>query len=142
MRSGHANSKGGYYHDRNPLTVYRTYDAAGVVPHAEASFGSYVIPANRRALLQEFSVSILRDGAANAQGEVWARLFVIPAAGGTYGVAHWRMMGIALWNYSQVVTPFNLLFQPGDIILHTTLDGCTGGTLAWKVSVRYTEFDA
>lgn len=130
------------WYDRNPASKADIWTGAGVAPHAATTRKTYTCPAGKKAMVEVLELSVIRETAATTVGTAQAYVTITPSGGSA-------IVCIAAWIRTNTVADRNdaflgasMLLFPGDRIDLMTLDLSTGGTCAYFVCYKITEFDA
>lgn len=129
------------YYDRNAATALVGFSLGGVAPHGTTVRAGYTVPTNKKSFLDSLWMDIIRDGATATFGTVLVRLNYSPFGGGAAIMFQtFQNQGTALVE-SQTVLPQFGYMSPGDSFTLTTSDASIGGTNAFNVNAKKTEFD-
>jgi hypothetical protein len=127
------------YWDRSPVPIIQSYDTTGVAPHGLANRSSYTVPTGKRSIIDAVSVGLEQDAAASAAGfarasvvyqEIGDTRYLVQAV--TYEVAvgtrdHWHLSQCGL-------------MLAGEVVRIRSIDGKTGGTMAYHAHFKLLEF--
>lgn len=132
------------YYDRNPLTIALSSQVAATVPHSATVRETYTVPAGRKAYLESVQCSIVRRTAATAAGRPMAYCALIPSGQGssTPLQAFLDLSQNVAADRQDLTLSSSMQLGAGDRIDLATLDDSTGGTVAYFLAAKLTEFDA
>lgn len=130
------------WYDRNPLSVFKSFNLAAVAPHVNTVRWTYTVPAGRKAMIESVMIETFRDAVAGAAGLFigFIRYAVGGAGGDAYVVA--RSNANTLGAESRINESQGGIMFAGDVLTGETVDGSTGGTVLYMVNAKITEFDA
>ncbi len=124
------------YFDRSPLTVIRSYTAAGVSPHSATVRDTYTVPNGRVLYLAYFMGILMRVATATM-----ASLAMISLQIGNTAVVNVPLRSSAIGDYSSVNTPIGIFLPAGTTVRIVTSDLSNLGALNYDVSWLGVEFD-
>lgn len=142
MRAHHLQQTRPQWYDRNPLTIGLAYLANGIAPHGQTQRVTYTAPALRKAILEASTGSALRETVAAPAALVRVTL------AGTYDAAtiayqpFVQFLSNIVGDQAGYSTSQQALMNPGNNFRGFTEDTSTGGTIAYCVSAKITEYDA
>lgn len=125
------------WYDRNPSTQNIYYTGSGVAPHGMTSRASYTVPTGKKAFVGGAVGDILRRAAAGTVSEVYA----------FYSIGGVNLMAISHFNNTaghaeRGAGLTSSVALAGTTLAISTIDGSTGGTMNYYLSVAIMEFSA
>jgi hypothetical protein len=128
------------WYDRNALSKHAHLDASGA-PHAATLRLTYVVPKDRKAMLELVQLSIKRLTAAATESDILAYL-IITTNGESSRILTSRIVTNNVGDSEKCEVGGTIMLNFGDRIDIYTFDGSTGGTIRYFLSYKVTEFDA
>ena len=127
------------YWDRSPTVIIQNSDLTAIAPHGLANRSSYTVPTGKRTMIDSVTAGLEQETLATTAG--FARSSVVYQETGdlrylvqavTYEVAagtrdHWHLSQCGL-------------MLAGEVIRIRTIDGKTGGTMAYHAHFKLLEF--
>lgn len=140
MRGGNPVTSRPAWYDRNPVSQGEHYTSAQVGPHAETTRQTYTVPAATRTRVTTGNVSVQRDNASTALGDLEAWVEVTPSGGAAFRACSviLRNNGVNLIASAQFT---GLDLGPGDTLALKTSDDSTGGSAAYSLAWAGTEYN-
>lgn len=128
------------YYDRTPTFLTKRYEATLIAPHVQAVRWTYTVPANKRAVLQEAHIFIVRSGVAIGADYAEAQLSI--QSGGIFS----RFIHVAFIDNTggkafYTDTQTTIYLDTGQIMQAITADASNGGTLDYYVNAFIMEYD-
>ena len=130
------------WYDRNAVSLADSIDN-DYPPHEVATrIETYIVPKNKKAMVELLLCNLQREEAASAEGHALAYFTLVPKDGvtktlliasiyqKTVGVKDGRAIG------------GTLVLHEGDALTGLTADGATGGTIRYQMGYKISEFDA
>lgn len=128
--------RGMEWFDRNPKLVGAWYVDDDIAPHASTTVETYVVPADRLALVSVLDIDIVRSAATTTLKRAMGRIVVSGAL--AFSCFHWND---TVGHRESKASNSNLVLQSGESIQIVTEDLSTGGTLDYRISMPLIEFD-
>lgn len=130
------------WYDRNPVHIARNYAASGVAPHGSTQRWTYTVPAGKKAFIEHTVLHAFRNTAAAPVGEVNLAIVVTPAAAAAVEYTIRRFFNNTVGAEIQSEASQGGILLAGDAIEARTSDASTGGSMAYNINAKMTEFDA
>ena len=127
------------YYDRNAVSVVQSYNAV-VAPHTTTSRWAYTIASGKKALIEYGQQYTYRKTVATTSLEFQA--YTLLTVGGTDYVFLARPVvdnTVAGGNNLQVTTQATI--YAGEVLTAYTYDQCTGGTISFGITYKFTSYD-
>lgn len=131
------------WYDRNPKSVGKEFDLSVNDSHNWITRLSYIVPTDRKCIVEALSINALRTGAALGNNETTIRWRHTPYGGSDTLVQTINMYGntvgdLVHWTLGGTIT----LFAGDEIFLNTTELPNDGGAISFECGFKGTEFDA
>ena len=130
------------WYDRNPKSVFKRYVATDVAPHALTERWSYTVPKGRKAFVEYLAASAVRITAAGPQGLVTACIDLGIPGPTALSLMAAQVMTNNVGDKDRVNIGQSLTLEAGDVLKASSTDLSTGGTMAYRLVAKITEFDA
>jgi len=142
MRTGQPIISRPAWYDRNPTVRVAFYNAISVTPHAVAERLSYTCPAGKKAMVELLSCRITRQTVATADGFPISEFSLTPSGRTETFILIAQIFVNTVGEKAMVDVGSALTLLAGDVLKGKTGDISTGGTCAYHLAYKITEFDA
>jgi len=130
------------WYDRNPVNRAIDYNASAVGPHAVTDRATYTVPAGKKALVENISLLVMRDGSPTTAGRAWAIAMIYPGGGAGWTALSAIVLSATVGATDHAEVGTSALLQATDVIKLRTEDLSTAGTHFYALGLKITEFDA
>ncbi len=128
------------FYDRSATTEILRYGETAVAPHGLTLRGSYTVPADRKAILNGFSIFVVRRQAGVALGRTTGYFKFVPSGGGSGTVFSVTMFDAAVGANSHEALAPGFVMYPADELELYTADGSGAGSCDYDLVAMMTEF--
>lgn len=140
QRSGGAR---GEWYDRNLLATSNYYAAGNIAPHVFTRRTQYIVPAGRRAIVQNTVLEMDINTVATTPSYREMLVYIVQSTGSiivsfAYMTSNSNTVGLI----DRIATATHVFLLAGDRVEIWTSDLSTGGSMNYNGSVVITEFDA
>lgn len=129
-----------FWYDRNPLTVAEGY-ANTLAPHGNTERVSYIVPENRKCMIELIFTRIYRVTAAAPIGQYLAEWYLTPAGKAQADLFSLPMYTNNVGDIDRAILGQTLTLNAGDRIHANTRDLSTGGTVNYQLHFKGVLFD-
>lgn len=128
------------YFDRNPQAEHLYYSDTGVSPHSLTVRATYTVPANKKAIVSEIYLAVMRYDVATTY--LVPAIFVryTPSGGTARFIASASRHDNKRWEWTKIHLTNVLIMEEGDKLELLTEDGSTGGTCQYHGNVCIYQF--
>ena len=129
------------YYDRNSATAGQL--AYGTVaPHAAATRFTYTVPAGKRCYVEVNYVELRRVTIATSAATTYAQIYSSNSDASDTVISYTTIFDNLANTYDRTITSAVCILNAGNSLTGSTFDNSTGGTIAYTVGSKYTQFDA
>lgn len=128
------------FYGRNPLRIFKGYQAFGVAPHGTVVRATYTVPLGRRAVVTSCVLHVNRVTVAAPVGQAVSAV-ELNQGGLTQYVAKMILYDNAVGANKDLPLSGEIWLTENDFIRLVTIDGSTGGTCDYILTLNAMEYD-
>ena len=129
------------FYDRNATSGLADYAGSSIAPHALTTRWTITCAASKKINLEFMRASVKRDTAATTLATVYV-VGRVTSGASTGDIVYIMVQDNTLTFRTDQIVPSGVTLYAGESVAAQTLDNCTGGTMSYSISSKYTIFDA
>ena len=131
-----------FWYDRYPSSPVESYIKFNVAPHGLTSRWTYTVPPGRRAFIEILAVKVLRQTVADTVGIARADILIHITGVPTPRILSAFICTNVAGDTDRGEVGHSVILNAGEWIKGETSDSSIGGTCAYLLTLKVTEFDA